>query len=114
MVTISAIGILSDLSVCPERYSIREDSYIAGFACLDANLIIELNGASHYLSDAVKHDTPRTAFLEVREYCVPRFRNDEIFNDLYRAMDVIMRDLPPSVPSLRSGRLPHKPQGYRI
>jgi len=77
-------------------------SYIADFACLEVNLIIELDGASHDMPDAVKHDTRRTAFLEGRGYRVLRFRNEEILNDLYRVMEVVMRDLPP--PSLRCAR----------
>jgi very-short-patch-repair endonuclease len=69
--------------------------YIADFACLDSNLIVELDGASHDIAIAVARDATRTAFLESRGYRVLRFRNEEIFSDLYRVVDVIMRHVPP-------------------
>ena len=69
--------------------------FIADFASLDANLIIELDGESHALPGAAEYDGQRTVFLENRGYRVLRFRNDEIYGDLYRVMDDIMRQVPP-------------------
>ncbi len=78
--------------------------YIADFACLDAMLIVELDGTTHDMPDAAAYDARRTAFLTSRGYRVLRFRNEEIYADLYRVIDMIMRDLPPPTRAAKAAR----------
>ncbi|MGH6871762.1 MAG: endonuclease domain-containing protein [Rhizomicrobium sp.] len=69
--------------------------FIADFASLDGRLIIELDGASHSLPGVADYDEKRTQYLETKGYRVLRFRNEEIYSDLYRIVDSILKGLPP-------------------
>ncbi|MBX3594455.1 DUF559 domain-containing protein [Sphingomonas sp.] len=52
--------------------------YLADFACLEAMLIVEIDGGQH---DAVV-DAVRTAFLEGQGFRVLRFWNNEVLSNL--------------------------------
>ena len=54
--------------------------YIVDFACLEARLIIEVDGGQH--SDQVAYDARRTTRLEGLGYRVMRFWNHEVMNEL--------------------------------
>ncbi len=61
--------------------------YIADFACLDARLIVELDGTQHAES---RRDTVRDAELERRGFRVLRFWNDEVLRELTSVCDTII------------------------
>ena len=61
--------------------------YVADFACLEANLIVELDGGQH--GDSV-HDAIRDAELKRRGFRVLRFWNDDVLNDLNGVCDTII------------------------
>jgi len=50
--------------------------YFADFACLEARLIVELDGGQH--AEALAYDERRTRFLEAQGYRVLRFWNNEV------------------------------------
>jgi len=52
--------------------------YVADFACLEAMLIVEIDGGQH--NDAV--DAVRTAFLEAEGFAILRFWNNEVLENL--------------------------------
>ncbi|WP_066664393.1 MULTISPECIES: endonuclease domain-containing protein [unclassified Sphingomonas] len=52
--------------------------YVVDFACLEAMLIVEIDGAQH--NDAT--DARRTAFLEREGFLVLRFWNTEVLENL--------------------------------
>ena len=54
--------------------------YIVDFVCLDAMLIVELDGGQH-AGDAA-YDQRRTAFLESLGYAVLRFWNNEVIENM--------------------------------
>ena len=54
--------------------------YIVDFVCLDAKLIVELDGGQH-AGDAA-YDQRRTAFLESLGYAVLRFWNNEVIENM--------------------------------
>ncbi len=54
--------------------------FIVDFICLDARLIVELNGGQH--AENVAHDKKRTAFLESLGYRVLRFWNSEVIENI--------------------------------
>jgi very-short-patch-repair endonuclease len=56
--------------------------YVADFACREAKLIIEVDGATHVTEDERRYDSRRTAFLEKEGYHVLRFLNDDIYKAL--------------------------------
>ncbi len=54
--------------------------FIVDFICLDARLIVELNGGQH--AENVAHDEKRSAFLESLGYRVLRFWNSEVIENI--------------------------------
>ena len=54
--------------------------YIVDFICLDAKLIVELDGGQH--AEYVAYDDKRTAFLGSLGYRVLRFSNNEVIENI--------------------------------
>ncbi|MBR5239076.1 MAG: endonuclease domain-containing protein [Clostridia bacterium] len=52
--------------------------YIADFYCAKANLVVELDGSSHYEDIGLKNDAERTIYLEQYGIKVLRFSNLDI------------------------------------
>ncbi len=53
-------------------------SYIVDFYCAQLELVIEVDGDSHFNEDNTEYDRERTQFLESIGLRVLRFTNDEI------------------------------------
>ena len=53
-------------------------SYIVDFCCVEAMLVIELDGEQHYSEKGVEKDAKRDAFLNDLGYHVARFTNHEV------------------------------------
>ena len=51
--------------------------YFADFACIEAKLIVELDGGQHFEPDATKADAERTAALNAFGFTVLRFSDRE-------------------------------------
>ena len=56
--------------------------YIADFYCAERSLVIELDGDTHYTSDAQAYDRERDAFMQALDLTVLRFTNIDVFNNL--------------------------------
>ena len=57
-------------------------SYIVDFFCLNARLVVELDGSQHYDENGlIEYDIIRTDYLEALDLKVLRFTNLEIEND---------------------------------
>jgi very-short-patch-repair endonuclease len=65
--------------------------YFADFACMEARLIIELDGESH--AGRQGYDAARTRELEARGWHVVRFTNDEVYGDLERVLQLLLAEL---------------------
>ena len=63
--------------------------YVADFACVEAKLVIELDGEQHGLDAAQAHDTARTAFMEREGWMVLRFWNPEVYNNMDGVLETI-------------------------
>jgi len=63
------------------------DRYIADFCCVDAHLIIELDGGHHSANEEA--DAKRTAVLESCGYLVLRYWN----NDVMKNLDGVLEDI---------------------
>jgi very-short-patch-repair endonuclease len=61
---------------CKFRRQVPIDSYFADFACFEARLIVELDGAQH--ADQVAYDAARTEALEAAGWTVLRFWNNQV------------------------------------
>ncbi len=68
--------------------------YIADFCSPKGRLIIELDGSHHRKQE--EYDAERTVFLASKGYCVLRFWNSEVLNNLEGAIAAILNVLPPT------------------
>ncbi|HEX7850205.1 MAG TPA: DUF559 domain-containing protein [Sphingomonas sp.] len=63
--------------------------YIADFACLDAMLIVEIDGGQH----SQERDAARTAFLESEGFEILRFWNNDVLGNLDGVIHVVREAL---------------------
>jgi very-short-patch-repair endonuclease len=71
-------------------------NYIVDFCCRSLNLIIEIDGDSHFTPEGLKSDQVRTKHLESFGYKIIRYNNlevlnniDGVFEDLKRQIDLL-------------------------
>ena len=69
--------------------------YIVDFYCADLNLIIEIDGDSHFTTDAMEYDFERNEFMEGLGIKVLRFTNDQINQSLDEVLSEIAKSLTP-------------------
>ena len=76
-------------------------NYILDFVCLDALLVLEVDGGQH--AEHADSDANRTRWIEAKGFRVLRFWNNEVLNNIEGAKFVIWNYLsgiqPPSQPS---------------
>ena len=65
------------------------DKYIVDFYCPSENLIIELDGQVHLNATSEAYDQRRTAYLESLGFCVLRFENKMVFDNLPSVLNEI-------------------------
>ena len=63
--------------------------YIADFACLDAMLIVEIDGGQH----SQEREAKRTAFLESEGFEILRFWNNDVLSNLDGVIQVVRETL---------------------
>jgi very-short-patch-repair endonuclease len=63
--------------------------FVVDFACLEARLVVEVDGATHSTDDELARDTARTAVLSAQGYSVLRFTNDETFHNFDGVLETI-------------------------
>jgi very-short-patch-repair endonuclease len=87
-------------------------NFIVDFVCHSAQLIVELDGASHDFEEQLKADQQRDAFFVTEGFQVLRFTNEQVMSDLEGVVETIRRaassQASSSPPSLT---LPHKGGG---
>jgi very-short-patch-repair endonuclease len=67
--------------------------FIVDFVCLDAKLIVEVDGATHSTDAERAKDCARTQVLEACCFHVLRFWNAEISSNLNGVMETILAEL---------------------
>jgi very-short-patch-repair endonuclease len=97
-----------------QGYSFRRQlpigPYIVDFVCLDARLIIEIDGGQHASTEA-KRDAKRDAWLRSQGFTIVRYWNNDVLTNLTGVLEDIAAALcQPSPPSLT---LPRKGGGDR-
>ena len=75
------------------RRQVPIDRYFADFACVEAKLIVELDGGQH--ADQVAYDAERTAMLEAWGWRVVRFWNDDVLVNADGVAETILNALRP-------------------
>ena len=66
-------------------------SYIVDFVCLDAKLVIEVDGGYHAEYRQIKRDENRTDVLNKMGFWVIRFENEEIFHHIDKVIQDILK-----------------------
>ena len=75
--------------------------YFADFACIEAALVVEIDGGQH--QGRREQDDVRTAFLEGAGYRVLRFWNNDVLSNTDGVLQSVLEALRPSpLPSPRS------------
>jgi very-short-patch-repair endonuclease len=69
------------------RRQVPFGKYIADFVCLEAGLIVEIDGSQHAESES---DRIRKAELEAKGFRILRFWNDDVLKDLNAVCDTII------------------------
>jgi very-short-patch-repair endonuclease len=64
---------------------------IADFVCIEAKLIVELDGGQH--QEQVAYDARRDARLIAEGYRVLRFWNNQVFEETTAVLETILREL---------------------
>ena len=75
-------------------------NFIVDFVCLDARLIVEVDGGQH--ADETYGDAQRDEWLKAQNFRVLRYWNNQVLNELDGVLEDIARALelaPPSQPS---------------
>ncbi len=67
--------------------------YVADFVCIEAKLVVELDGGQH--ADAAAYDVQRTRELEASGFLVLRFWNDDVLKDIEAVLATIHAVLAP-------------------
>jgi very-short-patch-repair endonuclease len=73
------------------RKQVPIGKYIVDFACLDARLIIEVDGGQH--SEAAGADSERDAWLRSQNFRVLRFWNNDVLKNPEGVMQVVVEAL---------------------
>jgi very-short-patch-repair endonuclease len=68
-------------------------NYIADFACIEGQLIVELDGGQHAELFQKERDLSKTRFFEARGFRVLRFWNNEVLKDTQAVLEEIWRTL---------------------
>lgn len=63
--------------------------YIADFACIEARIVIELDGDQHAFDEGAR-DAKRDAFIKSEDWRVLRFWNNEVYGNIEGVLDAIL------------------------
>jgi very-short-patch-repair endonuclease len=73
------------------RWQVPIGPYIADFVCLDAKLVIEVDGGQH--NDDTLRDARRTALMEAQGFRVLRFWNNDVLGNIEGVLEIIRQAL---------------------
>jgi very-short-patch-repair endonuclease len=82
------------------RRQVAFGPYIVDFVCMEAKLVIELDGGQH--GEQVAHDQARTDFLKSQGYRVLRFWNNELLENQPGVLTMIANELTGSTPNAQA------------
>jgi very-short-patch-repair endonuclease len=69
------------------------DGFIADFACFDARLVIEVDGATHSTDEEIGSDIARSTALAASGFEILRFTNVDIYRNLDGVLETIWAKL---------------------
>ena len=62
---------------------------IVDFACLDARIIVEVDGATHSTDEEIARDAARSATLAAEGFDILRFTNEDVYCNLDGVLETI-------------------------
>ena len=71
------------------RRQVPLDPFVADFACLEARLVVEVDGATHSSAAELAGDALRDKALDEFGFAILRFHNDEIYHNLEGVLETI-------------------------
>ncbi len=86
--------------------------YIADFAHIRGQLVIEIDGATHGTDDEIEYDRRRTAFLQSQGWTVLRFSNTDVYESVAGIVEFLTARLGPH-PNVASRRSTSPASGER-
>lgn len=92
--------------------------FIVDFACYEARLVIEVDGATHSTADKIARDAKRSEALHSEGYTILRFTNEDVYRHLDGVVEMVrlkLAELRPRLCEANSDerRDPPPPQGGR-
>ena len=78
------------------RRQVPKGPYVIDFACMQARLVIELDGSQH--AQTVEQDATRTAWLESRGFRVLRFWDNDVLTSTDAVLETIQAALLSNTP----------------
>lgn len=75
--------------------------FIVDFACYEARLVVEVDGATHSTAQEIQSDAARDAALKANGDSVLRFTNDEVFHNIGGVLESIRLKLIALRPRIR-------------
>ena len=67
--------------------------FFGDFACREAKLVVEVDGATHSTDEELRRDRRREEFLRAQGYRVARVANDEVYRNLDGVLETILAAL---------------------
>jgi len=69
--------------------------YIADFACIQAKLVVEVDGVTHATDDQHARDIWRDAYMTERGWRVVRLKNEDVYKRLDEVFTALLSLAPP-------------------
>jgi very-short-patch-repair endonuclease len=66
-------------------------SYVADFACVEAGLEVEVDGATHSTAAEREHDSKRDAVIRGEGWRILRVKNEDVTKNLYQTLKLVSR-----------------------
>ena len=63
--------------------------FIADFACLDARMIVEVDGATHSTDEEIARDAARLAALAAEGFEILHFTNEDVYGNLDGVLETV-------------------------
>jgi len=71
------------------RSQVILSGFIADFACFEARLVVEVDGATHSTDQELERDASRSAALAAQGFDVLRFTNEAVYRNLDGVLETI-------------------------
>jgi len=71
------------------RRQVILNGFVVDFACLEARLILEVDGATHSTDGEIARDAARAAALSAQDHSILRFTNDDVFHNIDGVLETV-------------------------